>query len=594
MNSNTQKIKDRLSIVDVISSYIQVEQSGKNFKAKCPFHNEKTPSFFISVDRGTYYCFGCGEKGDIFSFIEKFEGTDFMGALKLLAERAGIKLETTKSNDKYIDKKELYFEIMENATLFFENNFNNESKARSYLLSRGLSDTSIKTFRIGYAKDEWRSLSDYLLSKGYKINDLEIVGLVKKTEKGSYDRFRSRIIFPICDSSGRVIAFTGRIFGESSQVGQISKDEQAVAKYLNSPDTPLFNKSNVFFGIDKAKSSIRKRGYSIVVEGQLDIILSHQIDFTNTIAVSGTAFTDSLTDHESKVNNLGLIRRLSPNIIFAYDGDSAGIRAVSRSAIIALSLDMQVKVAQLPEGKDPADVIKENQDEWKDIIKNAVDIINFHVERICKNTNDIRQRGKLIRDIIFPFLIMIKSSIVKSSYISIIHSKTGIPINAIVEDFEIYQKNHMVDNPAKVSKDKLVEKESLSRRDSLGRRLFGIIFWQESENSSFGLKHIHKSLTDKVGKDAFEDLIKLYGPYREVLASEAEMWYGNRIKDLPRDIEEIMLNLEEEILNERLILLKNRINERGNVNEDFDSDPTLIDYQKTVEQIEKIKSNRSK
>ena len=550
MSSSVEKIKERLSIVDVISSYIQVEQSGKNFKAKCPFHNEKTPSFFISPDRGTYYCFGCGEKGDIFSFVEKFEGGDFMGALKMLAERAGVILEYTKV-DKDKDKKELYFEILEEATKFFESNFDKEPAARAYLISRGLNDTSLKDFRIGFVKDEWRSVSDYLVKKGYSIVDIETVGLVKKSEKGTYDRFRSRIMFPISDSSGRVIAFSGRIFG---------KDDKEEAKYLNSPDTPLFNKSNVLFGIDKAKSSIRTRGYSIVVEGQMDLILSHQIGFTNTVAVSGTAFTDSIVDHESKINNLGLIRRLSPNIIFAYDGDSAGIRAVSRSAIIALSLDMQVKVANLPEGKDPADMIKEDGDSWKDIIKNAKDIVTFHIDRICKNTNDIRVRGKQVRDIIFPFLVMIKSSIDRSSYVSLINSKTGIPMNAIIEDFSTYEKNHQVDNVSIKESVFVPKKDHESRRSNLEKRLFGIIFWQEKEEAGINIQDIQKSLKESIGEEEFSTISLLHEPWKEVLATEAEMWYGNRIKDVPRDLEELMLNLEEEILNERKILLLNKIN----------------------------------
>lgn len=585
MSSSVPKIKERLSIVDVISSYIQVEQSGKNFKAKCPFHNEKTPSFFISPDRGTYYCFGCAEKGDIFSFVQKFEGTDFMGALKLLAERAGVKLEYDRT-DKDKDKKELYFEILEEATKFFEINFDKDPKPRTYLLSRGLNDTSIKNFRIGFVKDEWRSLSDYLLNKGYKKEDIEAVGLIKQTEKGSYDRFRSRIMFPISDSSGRVIAFSGRIFG---------KDDAAEAKYLNSPDTPLFNKSNVLFGIDKAKLAIRKRGYSIIVEGQMDLILSHQADFTNTVAVSGTAFTDSVTDYESKVNNLGLIRRLSSNIIFAYDGDSAGIRAANRSSMIALSLDMQVKVAVIPEGKDPADIIMENDDAWKDIIKNAKDIITFHTDRICKNTSDIRGRGKQVRDIIFPFLMMIKSSIDKSSYISIIHSKTGIPSNAIIEDFEVYEKSHQINiNTDSNTNMPLKNKEIISRRDNLEKRFFGIIFWQEREGLNIDIKERYKNLEERIGEEVFRKIYENHKPWKEVLAQEAEMWYGDRIKDIPIDLEEIILSLEEEILNERLILLLDKINKVENNEENFDHGPTLIDYQKTVERIEKIKRDRYK
>ncbi|MFA6392826.1 MAG: DNA primase [Candidatus Paceibacterota bacterium] len=584
MSSSVDKIKERLSIVDVISSYIQVEQSGKNFKAKCPFHNEKTPSFFISPDRGTYYCFGCGEKGDIFSFVEKFEGADFMGALKLLAERAGVEL-LYERVDKNKDKKELYFEILEEATKFFEANFEKEPKVRAYLLSRGLNDTSIKDFRIGYVKDEWRSLSDYLIAKGYKIEDLETVGLVKKSEKGTYDRFRSRIIFPISDSSGRVIAFSGRIFG---------KDDATEAKYLNSPDTPLFNKSNVLFGIDKAKLSIRKRGYSIVVEGQMDLILSHQADFTNTVAVSGTAFTDSITNSESNINNLGLIRRLSSNIIFAYDGDSAGIRAASRSAMIALSLDMQVKVAQLPDGKDPADIIKDDVEEWKDIIKNAKDIITFHVDRICKNTNDIRQRGKLVRDVIFPFLTVVKSSIDRSSYMSIIHSKTGIPASAVIEDFGVYERNHIVENKIENLDNKVVEKEIISRRGNLEKRLFGIIFLQERNDIGIDKEGIFSLLKEKIGEDEFQKIYEFHSPFGDVLAQDIERLYGDNIKDINRHMDELMLNLEGEILGERLFLLRDKINQQSNSTENFDPGPILIEIQNIGERIEKIKSNRSK
>ena len=607
MSSSVEKIKERLSIVDVISSYIQVEQSGKNFKARCPFHNEKTPSFFISPDRGTYYCFGCGEKGDIFSFVEKFEGTDFMGALKLLAERAGIKLEYERT-DKEKDKKELYYEILEVATKFFEVNFETNLSARAYLLGRGMTDASIKTFRVGFAKDEWRSLSDYLISKGYRKEEIETVGLIKKNEASFYDRFRSRIIFPISDSSGRVIAFSGRIFSpeDTLEVGlpKIGTPTSKVdaAKYLNSPDTPLFNKSNVLFGIDKAKSSIRTRGYSIVVEGQMDLILSHQIGLTNTVAVSGTAFTDSVIDNplrhgqseasESKINNLGLIRRLSSNIIFAFDGDGAGVRAASRGSAIALSLDMQVKVAQLPETKDPADIIKESADLWKDIIKNAKDIITFHIERICNNTNDIRQRGKQVREIIFPFLVMIKSSIDKSSYISIIHSRTGIPANAIIEDFNVYERNYIINNKTEKENSNVKKKEIVSRRDGLEKRLFGIIFWQEREESGIDINKIYKELEERIGEEDFRRITTSYEPFKEVLASEAEMWYGSRIKDLSRDLIEIMLNLEEEILNERLILLLDKINGNGGGDVNFDPGPMLMDYQKIVERIEKIKGNR--
>jgi DNA primase len=586
MHSPVDKIKERLSIVDVVSSYLTVEKAGKNYKAKCPFHNEKTPSFFISPERGSYYCFGCAAKGDIFSFVEHFEGTNFLGALKILAERAGIEL--TSYRDKTNDKTELFYQIMEEATLFFESNFVTNKEVRSYLINRGLSDNSIQSFRIGYALESWNAVFYHLTKKGFKKEDIEIVGLIKKKEARYYDRFRARIMFPISDSSGRVIAFSGRIFKTNNESG-IEE-----AKYLNSPDTPLFNKSNILFGLNKAKSSIRARDYSIVVEGQMDLILSHQVGLTNTVAVSGTAFTDSTVDNESKINNLGLVRRLSNNIIFAYDGDPAGIRAASRSAMIALSLDMQVKVAVLPKGKDPADIIFENNNQWKEIIKSSVNIISFHLDRICKETNDIRIRGKKVREIIFPFMIMINSAIEKSAYINEIHEKTGISESAIMEDFKNFEK--MKNNEGNLIKDKNKEnKEINSRKDNLEKKMFGIIFWKgENEEQKKKIEELADVFKGDIEEDNYKKMLILYEPFSDTLAFEAEMWYGDKGNTLLSDLEEIILNLKEEIFKEQASSLLIKINEKEKSNNKDDIKNDLMNYQKIVEKIENIKSRRSK
>lgn len=325
INSPVDAIKERLSITDVLSSYLELIPSGINFKAKCPFHNEKTPSFFVSPVRNAYYCFGCGAKGDIFSFVENFEGVDFKGALRTLAERAGVPLVYSKEE---IDRKERLYMAMESACVFFEQEYSKEPEVYAYLVNRGLTEETIKSFRVGYAPDAWRNLSDYLRKQGFTDKELEEVGLIKVSdksnfnEKKSYDRFRNRIMFPIFDSSSRVIAFSGRLFELRHKNDDPDFTE---AKYLNSPDTILFNKSNVLFGIDKAKSAIRKRDYTIIVEGQIDLLLSHQMGCTNTVAVSGTALSSTIKgEGEDSINNLGLIRRLSKNVIFAYDGDSAG------------------------------------------------------------------------------------------------------------------------------------------------------------------------------------------------------------------------------------------------------------------------------
>lgn len=577
MNSPVEKIKERLSVVDVLSSYLTVEKAGKNYKARCPFHNEKTPSFFISPERGSYYCFGCGAKGDIFSFVEHFEGTDFKGSLKILAERAGVPL-TSYNREK--DNKEIYYEIMEDATLFYEKMFIENKEVRSYLISRGINDESISNFRIGYAPLSWTLVLDHLTKKGYKKEDIETVGLIKKKDNRFYDRFRGRVMFPISDTSGRVIAFSGRI---------LEKGEEA--KYLNSPDTPLFNKSNILFGIDKAKTAIRTRDYSIIVEGQMDLILSHQAGLTNTVAVSGTAFTDTTIDNESKINNLGLVRRLSQNVIFAFDGDDAGIRAASRSAMIALSLEMQVKVAVLPIGKDPADLILEDPNKWKEIIRQSVNIISFHLDRICKGTNDTRIRGKKIREIIFPFLLMIKSQIEKSAYIGEIHQKTGISESAILEDFKNFEKTVNVLN----RDSKQVEnKNETSRRDSLEKRLFGIVFWGGENDEEKGIiGNAIESFKDSLS-DKYEKMIAIYEPFSEKLVFEAETWYSGKTDVLIKDLEELILNLEEEILNQEASLLLIKINEKEKAKDRDGTNEDLKAYQKVVEKIGEIKNRRLK
>lgn len=589
MSSSVDKIKERLSIIDVVSSYITVQKAGKNFRARCPFHNEKTPSFFISSDRGMYYCFGCGAKGDIFSFVEHFEGTDFLGALKILASRAGIVLSNYQKEAN--DKKYILYEILEEAASFYEKNLDTNKDALEYLSSRGLNKNSIKSFRIGYAPDSWTSVLDHLTGKGYRKEDIEAVGLIKKNEdKNSnrfYDRFRSRIIFPINDSSGRVIAFTGRIFKKDNN----SNIEEA--KYLNSPDTELFNKSNVLFGLDKAKISIRKRDYTIVVEGQMDLILSHQAGFTNTVAVSGTAFADTIVDNKEKVNNLGLVKRLSSNIIFAYDGDDAGIRAANRSALIALSLDMQVKIAVFPKGKDPADIIGEDYKIWNEIIKNKIDIISFHLDKICESYKDKESIRKQIVEKIFPFLSMIDSSIKKSNYIKEIYNKTGISESAINEDYKKYE------NKIKSSYDLNIKSKdsgiSSSRRSNLEKNFFGIIFWKKQKEDEFiEIEKLIEPFISSIGEDEYNKLFNLYKIQSDDLSLKAEMWYSGKKDIVIDEIKELALNLEEEILNDKLykLLIEIKENER-----DKDKDKVrnnLIHYQKIVEKIENIKNRRFK
>ncbi len=541
MNSSVQQIKERLSIEDVVSAYIKLERAGANLKARCPFHNEKTPSFFISPDRGSYYCFGCAASGDIFSFVEEFEGLDFKGALKLLADKAGVQLTAfTQEMKEAESEKEKLFRIMEEATKYFEKNLEGSTEVLNYLKSRGLNEKSIKDFRIGFAILDWRKLYDHLKSKGFSDTEIEKAGLAKKPTPsavgtsplsrgrmggGLYDRFRGRIMFPISDSSGRIIAFSGRIF----------IDDGKSAKYLNSPETPIFSKNAVLYGLDKAKESIRKNNFSILVEGQMDLVLSHQAGYRNTIATSGTALSTSEVSKENVVSNLGLIRRLSENVVLAFDADKAGFSATLRASRIALSLSMDVKVASMPEGVDPADLIsKQGPDAWKEAIKNSKHIIEFLLVKILKDAGeDARKVGRDVKDKVLPFIAALESSIEKIHFIKKISDLSGIPELALKDDFE------KVEQELKSEKEEIEEAQGslakMNRKDYIERRLAGIAFWKQ----------------DSELENKFQQFLEKYRDKKNDLIFEAELFYQNS-EDIYLEIDHLFANWETEKINEKL------------------------------------------
>ena len=503
-------------------------------KAKCPFHNEKTPSFFVSADRGTYYCFGCGASGDIFTFVEEFEGLDFKGALKLLGDRAGVSL--PRFNPKEESEKEKLYRIMEEAASYFEENLTRNAEALEYLKKRGLQEKTIKDFRIGFAILDWRKLYDYLKSKNFTNHEIERAGLAKKpddTSKAMYDRFRGRIMFPIMDSSGRVIAFSGRIF----------KDDGKSAKYLNSPETPIFIKNAVLFGIDKAKDSIRRNNFSILVEGQMDLIMSNQTGYKNTVASSGTALSDSTVSKENVISNLGLVRRLSSNIVLAFDADRAGANATIRAGKIALSLGMDVKVAEMPEGIDPADLIsKTGADAWREAIKNSKHIIEFLLNKVLQSSGDNpRKAGREIKEKVLPFVNALESSIEKAHFIKKISDLSNIPQNALQDDLKkIEQELKYEKEEIKEAGDALTK---MYRKDYIERKLLCIALWQQTLPTPIVDFEI---IFNKLG-----EVYKKYEDIKRDLIFEAEVFYTNN-ENLEKSIKEMFLNLEEENINEEL------------------------------------------
>lgn len=436
-------IKDRLPITEVLSNYITLIPAGTQFKAKCPFHNERSASFSVSPDRGLYYCFGCGARGDIFTFVEQFEGVDRKGALKVLAEKAGVEL--TKDHTKRESVDPLY-ELLEFTTLKYQSELKNNSEVLDYLTKRGVNKYTIDTFRIGYAPDNWHYVSNTIKSV-QEGAIAERAGLVKKKEgasgNGYYDRFRKRIMFPLTDSSGRVVGFSGRLY---------PTDEES-PKYLNSPETELFQKSRILFGFDKAKSAIRNHNFAILVEGQMDAVLAHQAGFKNTVATSGTAVSDiSASDPTA---NLAVLARLTPNVFLAFDGDSAGQKALDRAAIVALSLSMNPKVVALPEGIDPADYILANGAEaWKELLKESKHFLLYQASKINKHDISPHVLVTTLKERIFPFLIHVKSPLEITGYIEAISKELQISHADLTKEFALFQSGKEVVEPQKIQNEK--------------------------------------------------------------------------------------------------------------------------------------------
>ena len=625
--SNVEEIKARLPIEELVGSYVKLEKAGKSFKAKCPFHNEKTASFFVSPERGGYYCFGCGAKGDIFSFVEQFEGLDFKGALKVLAEKAGVRLVFDQKADSERDR---LFAIMEDSAKYFEaqlsagatkettrpsatsashptageasNKPANQSvrEALEYVKKRGMADKTRAEFRIGFAPEGWRNLYDYLHGKGYADAVIEKAGLIKRRDSvipakagiqddtielsgrtldsrlhgndnkgmngnGFYDRFRGRIIFPLMDTSGRVIAFSGRIL----------KNDDKSAKYLNSPDTPLFDKSSVLYGLDKAKGFIRRLDYSILVEGQMDLIMSHQAGVKNTVAASGTALTDAESDKNGVINNLGLLRRLSQNVIIAFDADAAGRKAAMRAAGIALSLGMDVKVADITGGKDPADLVLANPEDWKNVLRAAKPVVEFELNNVLRETADPRKVPKILRERVFPFICAIESSTDKAYSVKLVADKTNLPESAVWDDMRAVEKKAKAeagqrsgserafggregDRDAGASPAGLDAGRSgpaplpaFSRIDLVERRMFGLLDLMEKGKSPVTAEYRERII--KIAGDSYAERVERIKPLLADASFEAETIYGGEPDRWPIHMDELISNFNEDMVNQELI-----------------------------------------
>lgn len=357
-SSTIENLKNQINIIDVVGSCVTLKRAGSNYKGACPFHNEKTPSFVVSESKQIFTCFGCGAKGDAIGFVERYYNLDFSEAVEKLAGQYGIELERTRSNDKY----DIYYEVNKLAARFFYDAFTQKAnKGYTYMKNRGISPAILKKFGIGYADESWDSLYKYLLSKGIDKKIMLELGLISESKGKCYDKFRNRVIFPIINTSGKVIGFGGRAISSNDN-----------PKYLNSPESKIFQKKNNLYGLNLSRQNLSKAGKIILVEGYMDVISLYQSGVDNVAASLGTALTE---------NQAKLIKRYTKNVVLSYDADGAGRAAALRGLEILKAADCKVKVLHVTDGKDPDEYIKKNgKNEFLKLVDTALPYGDYKLE----------------------------------------------------------------------------------------------------------------------------------------------------------------------------------------------------------------------
>lgn len=519
LNPQIDEIKSKIDIVDLISEYTALKPAGTNWKARCPFHNEKTPSFMVSRDKQIWHCFGCGEGGDIFEFVQKIENIEFGEALRLLADKAGVKLK--KVNLEEVSQKTKLQDLLKIAANFFHLALLKSQEgqiARDYIAKRELKPDIVADFKIGYAPDSWDKLLNFLIKKGYKQNDILLSGLVVKNDKGQlYDRFRQRLMFPIFDQHGAVVGFTGRILDE--------KKQDQGGKYVNTPQTAIYNKSLVIYGLDKAKNEIKKKDLAVIVEGNMDVIASHQAGIENVVASSGTALTQE---------QLKLLKRYTNNIALSFDADLAGQTAAERGIDIALALGFNIKVIQLPKEingkaiKDPDDCIKQGNDYWQKAIDNAISIIDFYIDKVFSKYNkDIPEQRKEITNKLFKQIAKLPDRVEQDFYLSKLAQKLDVPENILREAFSPFIDSKKLNIGEVIAENS----NKLSREDMLGRQFLALIL-KYPQNLDYAISHLEVEMLPIIDlQEIYREIILYYNEKKEFDYSQFEKILSDKAKD---------------------------------------------------------------
>jgi DNA primase len=422
------QILDRCDIVEVISSYIPLRRAGRNYKALCPFHHEKTPSFLVNPEKGIFHCFGCGVGGNVFSFIMKYERLEFPEVAKMLAKKTGVALPERSPRDSGASSLiNGIYKIHEFATAHFQNMLMSPSgkRARDYLANRGLQNETISKFKLGFAPSAWDGLLIYLKKKGFKEELIEKSGLIiPRTDKsGHYDRFRNRLIFPIFNQRDKVIAFAGRVFDDS------------LPKYMNSPETQIYNKSRTLFGLNFAKKDINEKDAAVVVEGYTDLLIPHQNGLRNIIASCGTALTPE---------HIRILKRHSRNVVMVYDSDKAGEMATLRGLDLLLAEDMHIGIVQLPKGLDPDSFVREyGIDEFQKLLRKPVTLFDYklNIQIAAYGTDTVESKTKIAEEML-KTISRVNNAILKSEYIKKLAESLGLDEGALRTEAKKVKKEH--------------------------------------------------------------------------------------------------------------------------------------------------------
>lgn len=428
MANETELIKERLDIAEVIGEYVQLKRAGTSFKGLCPFHQEKSPSFVVSPQKGMWHCFGCQKGGDVFSFVQEMEGIEFKEALTLLGERAGVEISARSPQSS--NRRQRLFQLLSLAAKFYHEILVNQKageKAKKYLSERGVLDETMNEFVVGYAPNAWDTIQQWLRKKGFSPDEMIAAGLVGRSSQGKmYDRFRGRIMFPITDVQGRVVAFGGRIvpWHETGNEG----------KYVNSPETELYEKRRVVYNLSKAKSVLRQDTPGIVVEGYMDVVMLHQAGVLNVVGSSGTAFTGE---------QIGLLKRYTHRLHFAFDADAAGMSATLRATEAALASGMRVAMLVFPEGMDPADVVLQHPDALPEYIEKPQSLLSFLVDQLKASSVDSDKEAQL--EALLPFVARVDNPIQQGEMVQEISSLLHVPEGRVVELVERMPKTFSQD-----------------------------------------------------------------------------------------------------------------------------------------------------